>query len=358
MLYYSHVNEDNRVERTALFSGTYEAVACIAGSGERVMALLDYPHAADFYVIDYNPEALYLTELKLVALGKLGTATYLRFIGFVSEVAPHERVNLLKQLLPDLSNDCRRYWQQHLHWVQIGVLYAGHFERFLHRVRPYIRLLLGNSFYNAAFGANATPSGQLAEYRWLLLCLFFSQRWVYQLFGNQDLAFVHAEANVSRIPQGMNQLITQQKAACSFMFHLVFKGHLLDMKAEDLPPSLQPELLDRVSTKLNEHSLRLHYCTRDWNIACRELRLNQRQDVFYSLSDILSFAPIDYVHTFLDQNFKPGLQHKSAIFRSFLRNQLSPPTLQQLMAGMSHLSFTDLSAAESSNMYQVYAAHC
>ena len=41
MIWYSHVNEDNRAERNLLLQGQYDQVICITGSGERALALMD-----------------------------------------------------------------------------------------------------------------------------------------------------------------------------------------------------------------------------------------------------------------------------------------------------------------------------
>ena len=41
MIYYSHVNEDNRVERELMTKGHFSSLWGIAGSGERVISLMD-----------------------------------------------------------------------------------------------------------------------------------------------------------------------------------------------------------------------------------------------------------------------------------------------------------------------------
>jgi len=64
MLFYSHVNEDNTIERQLLQnSGCRHAVA-IAGSGERVIALMDHESCKKITAVDFNKDALFLLQLK------------------------------------------------------------------------------------------------------------------------------------------------------------------------------------------------------------------------------------------------------------------------------------------------------
>ena len=55
MIWYSHVNEDNRVERGLLLQGEYDQVICVTGSGERALALMDAGKLQLFHAIDINP---------------------------------------------------------------------------------------------------------------------------------------------------------------------------------------------------------------------------------------------------------------------------------------------------------------
>src|SRR5690349_17889002 len=81
MLYYSHVNEDNRIERQLLQVSAATTVVAVAGSGERVIALLDQDMCKEVHAVDINQEALFLLELKLTALKALPVEDYLGFCG-------------------------------------------------------------------------------------------------------------------------------------------------------------------------------------------------------------------------------------------------------------------------------------
>ena len=66
MLYYSHVNEDNRVEKELLDSSAYATIVAVAGSGERILALMDNNICKEFHIVDVNDETLFLLQLNQV----------------------------------------------------------------------------------------------------------------------------------------------------------------------------------------------------------------------------------------------------------------------------------------------------
>ena len=112
MIFYSHVNEDNFVERKILNSESYKDLFCIAGSGERLIALLDNPHLKRVHIIDNNKEALHLTELKLAALQTFSVDIYLDFIGVTD--GKSNRIELFKKIKKELRVDCASFWQDNL----------------------------------------------------------------------------------------------------------------------------------------------------------------------------------------------------------------------------------------------------
>src|SRR5947209_14175145 len=102
MIYYSHINEDNRVERSLLQEGGFSTVVAICGSGERVLSVLDNTAIKKITVVDNNEEAIFLLQLKLAALWHLNVSEYLGFVGHFT-VSMKERIarfNALKYTLP------------------------------------------------------------------------------------------------------------------------------------------------------------------------------------------------------------------------------------------------------------------
>src|SRR5687768_17511956 len=106
MIYYSHVNEDNRVERNLLRSANAATVVAVCGSGERVIALLDEESCSEYHIVDVNPEALFLLEFKLKALENLYVQEYLEFIGHY-KVTKEKRIDCFERIIELLSPACR-----------------------------------------------------------------------------------------------------------------------------------------------------------------------------------------------------------------------------------------------------------
>lgn len=145
MIYYSHVNEDNCVERNSFLGCSAKSLYAIAGSGERVIALMDCPTLKTVHLIDNNWDALYLCELKIAALGHLSVEDYLSFVGFAP--ASGQRWALFEVLKLMLSEGCRHFWATRQKNIEMGVCNCGHFEQFLQRANPIIRLIRFFEFF-------------------------------------------------------------------------------------------------------------------------------------------------------------------------------------------------------------------
>ncbi|MBN8679862.1 MAG: DUF3419 family protein [Chitinophagales bacterium] len=174
MLYYTHVNEDNAVERKAMAGMHVTELFVIAGSGERVLALLDHPGLSKVYVVDNNREALYLCALKIAALKSLDVQSYLRFIG-VLETSAEERLQCFAQLAPELAEECLEYWVGKRADLTAGVCNAGHFERFLANARPLLRFFLGKDFYQCLEKSRAEWQ-HFPHMRWAIVRWLFARR--------------------------------------------------------------------------------------------------------------------------------------------------------------------------------------
>lgn len=356
ILSYSHVNEDSRAERQLLISHPYETIACVAGSGERVLALLDQPALKNVFAIDTNPTALYLLELKIAALTELGVDQYLNFIGSVSDLNT-ERITAFKYFKRKLSPACLEYWERQEETINRGVVNAGHFEKFIHRIRPILRLYFGKSVNQFVF--SQPDNSEFPSLRWIPIKLVFSQRWTYELLGNRDVAFIAGDASRSKIPEVIEQQVLDGVAWRSFMTHLIFRGDFNLMGENEKPLSFQKIFLKSIHEKLHSPGLKIHYCHGDWMKQCHARELFNRPSVFYSMSDLPSFVPLSYLEKFLSELLGKSSQSRAVVMRSFLRNQLSSEFINSV--GHRHeVDIQDLSAHESSGMYQVYgfATNC
>ena len=348
MIYYSHVNEDNRIERQLLDASAYTEVVAIAGSGERVLALLDSITCNSFTVVDVNAEALFLFQLKLATLEVLSVEQYLQFCGHLP-AKKEKRVQWYQQVEPKLSLCCRKYWQRNISSVEKGIFNAGQFERFLHRLRPAVNLFLGKNF-QAIFSGTAPLSKQFPNKRWKFINHLFSLRWIYRAAGNKDVAFISPDADIKQIPLALNKMIYSSRSAFSFIIHLVFKGHLRDMRSEDLPPSLQTEVLQSIKDKLLTSSLRIAFHQVDLLSYVKQAYQSSESSVFYSISDILSFEN----HYYLEELLSLTARNKNMIvWRTFLRNRSARIT--RISINNQLLTLEDHSCMESTGMYQVFS---
>jgi S-adenosylmethionine:diacylglycerol 3-amino-3-carboxypropyl transferase len=179
----------------------------------------------------------------------------------------------------------------------------------------------------------------------------FSQTWVYSLSGNTDKAFTAPDCDSQRIARALQATLDQHTCAESFMFHLIFTGHLRNMSSTTVPPSLQPILLERIQHRLRNNELTIQLVTED---ACQYLRQRPPvgNSVFLSLSDLLSFVPASEL---LDVLTQVKARHTDVevqgIVRSFLRHDFKPEETERF----SQLAaLQNVSNQERTRMYQVY----
>lgn len=347
MLYYSNVNEDSRVERDLLQATNSHTVVVVAGSGERVLALLDNESVGQVHVVDVNEEALFLLQLKLSALKKLSVDNYLRFCGH-DQAKPNERKNWFSELKTELNPASEKYWQNNIASIEKGIADTGHFEKFLHRVRPSVNLILGKSFKNS-FRSNGT-STTFPRKRWLFLLRIFSFRFIYRLWGNKDIAFISPDAVVKQIPSALNELVEEGALQSCFMAHLIFKGHMREMNLSEVPPSLQKAVLEKVKLKLASTSLSIHYHHADLLGFINAHKDTLEEPVFYSLSDILSFESGDYLKQVSEQ---VRTQRHTLVWRTFLRNRVGKGSTHNFL---DTNTIHDYSNKESTRMYQVFSS--
>jgi len=349
MIFYSHINEDNFAERKILNSGLYEDLFCVSGSGERLIALLDHPSLKRINVIDNNREALYLTQLKLAALQTCTVETYLDFIG-LSE-SKSDRIELFEKFKPRLTEDCVLYWQKNLKYIRKGILYIGHFEKFLSNFRPLLKIYLGPHFYQC-FNIPFNKCKSFPHKRWALIRWFFSQRWVYLLAGNKDIAFVSKDGQQKLIPEALHQTLLDDTVSQNCLFHLIFNGHLNLMPEKHMPPSFQYEVLTQIKEFLQERRIEIKYYNQDVLTFGKTFDFTQCGNSFFSISDILSFDNLEYIKEFFKAIKDRSRSSSILVLRAFIRNRMSENQIRELKKEFGAVK--DLSHLENTKMYQVF----
>ncbi len=347
MVYYSHVNEDNCIERELAFEKKCVNLYSIGGSGERVIALLDSPTLEQAYIIDNNAEALYLIELKLTALKNLSVEEYLFFIGHTKDKKIPERIRMYNDLKGTLSKKGLNYWDTHANHIIQGILNVGNFERYLSRMRPIALWFLGSSFNKKI---NQTEPVDWNQKRWKFLTWLFSQGLMYRITGISDKAFLGRNSNPSIIGNSLRKTMEEDRQMESFMFQLIFKGHLNDMTPAVLPASLRPDILETIKWKLLNRQLKIHFVQNDIrNYIFAQHTVPDRSLI--SLSDILSFVDRYYLEDCLLQLDYIREGRLDILVRSFLKNKPLPNHVKEWRD--SYL-VADLSEKEKTGMYSVF----
>jgi S-adenosylmethionine:diacylglycerol 3-amino-3-carboxypropyl transferase len=349
LIYYSHINEDNSVERNLMNTGSYEELFCVAGSGERVISLLDHPTLKCIHVVDNNKNALYLTQLKLTVLEAYPVTTYLDFVGATQ--CNLDRMAIFNKIKDNLSEGCVGFWQDHFHYIKKGILHVGHFEKFLSKIRPLLKIYLGKNFYQC-FQVSFCECKSFPHRRWSLLRWFFSKRLVYLMTGNRDLAFISKDGQQLLISEGLHQTLQNDTVNKNPMFHLVFNGHLNMMPEEHLPPSLNKEVLSSIKNMLQSDRFEINYYEQDMLTFSKSFDFTQCGKPFYSLSDILSFVNFDYIKLLFKTIQSRSHNLSTAVLRAFIRNRISEDQVLDLEKEFG--SIENLSDEENTKMYQVY----
>ena len=348
MIWYSHVNEDSSAERN--FNQDFSTLFCIAGSGERLIALLDNHNLKQVYAIDTNLDALQLLKLKLAALNVLNVDNYLGFIG-AEKITIYERMMFFNRCLQTMDSSSKLYWDEKRNLVKKGILFIGQYELFLDKIRPFLKVLLGGSFYKIF--DNDYESFPFV--RWKIVKFFFSNKLVFKLFGNQDISFVGDQADISLVSKSFQKLIDEREMNNSFMAHLVFKGHLQDVPLASLPASLDPNVLKTVQKRLRNKECKIKFEHNNILNVFEKYNLNLKDEkIFCSMSDILSFEKPEYIINCIKNLSVINNSIIVIVIRSYLSNHLNNDHIQKI----NELGFTvgNITHLDRTNMYKVYIA--
>ncbi|MEM1058024.1 MAG: DUF3419 family protein [Verrucomicrobiota bacterium] len=299
---YAQVWEDADILVAALKPAPGKRMLSISSAGDNALALLS--QGAKVVAIDLNPAQLFCLELRVAAYRHLQHGELLRLIG---SRPGEDREELFARCRPDLSDDCRRFWDGHREDIRNGIGGAGKFERyfaaFRERVLPWIhshatvdRLLEGGDVEKqTAFYASTWDS-----WRWRLLFRVFFSRFVMGRMGRDPAFFKHVEGSVSdRILERTKHALTQIDCASNPYLQWILTG----THTTALPYALRPENFDSIRNNLDGLT---------WKLSSIEDVLEDDQgggfDGF-NLSDIFEYVDEAHFHALLcklDRAANPG----------------------------------------------------
>ncbi len=172
----------------------------IASGGDNSFALL-VNNPSQVLAIDLNPSQLACVELKKEAFRTLSHREVLQFLG----VLPcDERKAVYSQLRTKLSTDAKGFWDQHLDFIEKGIIHVGKFENYFKLFRTRCLPLIHSP---KRIQKLMEPKDQKAReefyhkkwnnIRWkLLFKLFFSKRLMGKLGRDREF-FKYVKTSVS-----------------------------------------------------------------------------------------------------------------------------------------------------------------
>lgn len=158
---YSQCWEDPRPCLEALEIGPEDDVLSIASGGDNSLALL-LSRPRSLTMVDRNPAQLFLAEVKIRAIERLGYDELLGFIG-IRPCPGRDRIYAF--LRPRLSEAARGFWDKRPALIRDGLLNIGKYERFFRAMRRYVLPLVHGSGTVRAFLSCPTIEEQAAFYR-------------------------------------------------------------------------------------------------------------------------------------------------------------------------------------------------
>lgn len=137
-LYFAQVREDPLLEIEALAPQRGQTLVVVGSGGCTALSLLA-SGAGRVVAVDLNRVQNRLTELKAAAVGELGGADAVGFLGGAPRPAA-DRQRGYERLKGRMGRPAQHWWDTHLGWIGRGVLNVGVTERFIGGVMKALRL--------------------------------------------------------------------------------------------------------------------------------------------------------------------------------------------------------------------------
>lgn len=326
-LNYSLANEDTGFERDILPLGCHH-VLTIAGSGARVLPLLArLPRRMTCF--DISEPQLFLTELRLAALGQMNYGEFCKFLGYHPGLKPAERKAWFLDL--PLSQRAKNFLVGHFHRHQWqDIIYTGRWEAGFRTLAPLIRRTIGPKAYEV-FDCKTSEEQQrflrldFPKKRWALAVnIFGCAPWLKVLIYGERLPRLNITRSSYRFYHDkMQETLSRGVARRNVFLNVLLHGELKSREA--LPEEAQPHLYSAMQDGLRSCRIDLRYCS--W----RELVASSGPIYdFSSLSDMPSYlesAQEELFYQDVESVLRPG---GLAIARYFRHRPESQPATQLL----------------------------
>lgn len=241
-LFFAQVREDPVLEIEALEPAPGKTIVVVGSGGCTALSLLA-AGAGRVVAVDLNRAQSSLTELKAAAVGVLGPAEAVAFLGGAPMPAA-ERRRHYGAIAPQLGEEARAWWDAHPKPLVRGVLGAGVTEKFIGGVMTTMRLAIHPPSRIRRLLACRTLDEQRELFReewdtrrWRLLFTLLLNRAVFRKTYHPAF-FTHVEnpSFADHFRRLANHTLTEIPISTNYFLHYMLTGAY---PASGLPPYLE-----------------------------------------------------------------------------------------------------------------------
>jgi len=248
---YANCWEDAYLLDKALQVDENSSVFSIASGGDNSLFLLKNSPKT-MLCVDYNPEQLYLTQLKAAAIKEFDFNTCLKFLGFEHS---EERIQNL-QSLKSLSQKAMDYWNSNSQLITRGVIHQGKFERYLNIFSQRLLPLARSKKMVVELLKPKSQAEQQAFYKknwhswqWRTLFRGFFNQTTMSRLGRDPEKFKEVSGEVEQVLwQRTEDHFTSKECQNNYLLSYILTGNF-----SPLPPYLQE--FDACKKWLNNHEV-------------------------------------------------------------------------------------------------------
>ncbi len=285
-IYYSMCWEDPDIALSSLNIGKNDNILSICSGGEMIFSFM-LKSPLMIYAVDSNIRQLFLAELKLAAIKSLSFEEFTGFIGFTES---SRRVNYFYKIRDSLSERCRKFWENNLQLIKLGVIHSGKFEYYIAMFRKDIlNLLVGRrKIMKYLSMKNISQQKSFFDNEWngflwrLFFRIFFSKA-IMKILGRDKKYFRFADKNIGRHYYEKSSIgITEIPAKDNYFMHFLLSGRI------PVPFKGHPYLDKNNFVKLKTSCVKIIYANDNVRnfLITNKIRFNK----FY-LSDIFESCP-------------------------------------------------------------------
>jgi S-adenosylmethionine-diacylglycerol 3-amino-3-carboxypropyl transferase len=254
-LYNFGFGQEDELTQAASIQVEKGSILCIASAGDLALSLLALG-GRKITAVDISEPQLHLCRLKSAAIQRLERADAAKFLGFMPAGA-RERQHWLAQCLPLMPPETAEFWNAHGAAIYShGPIWSGRYERFLRRLRIFLKPVLGHAFKELAQCTDSISQNKIFDMQidrpWLRMVFRFAfTPSVFSRRGMDPKSLAHRQSPVPLGAQYWSMLrafCTNTSAASNTWLQLFTLGRLVSLDAA--PAYLTPGGFERAKQAL------------------------------------------------------------------------------------------------------------